>query len=59
MPAFMFISPTILLLFSFRCTVYPERSEGHSCTATILFNHKLIGNVRDLPQSVELNDTSR
>jgi len=34
----LFISPATLLLFSFRCTVYPERSEGHSCTFVSLFN---------------------
>jgi len=36
-----YFGQTALLLFSFRCTVYPERSEGHSCSATILFNYKL------------------
>jgi hypothetical protein len=30
MPAFIF-SQTALLLFSFRWTVYSERSEAHSC----------------------------
>src|SRR5688572_23602764 len=26
------------LLLSFRCTVYPEQSEGHSCTFSSLLN---------------------
>jgi len=29
----IFMSRAFELLFSFCCTVYPERSEGHSCTA--------------------------
>ena len=33
----IFMCHAMLLLLSFRCTVYPERSEGHSCTSTSLF----------------------
>ncbi len=35
----MSMSPTFSLLLYYCCTVYPERSEGHSCTAIVLFNN--------------------
>src|SRR6187401_75718 len=34
---YLFVKSTVLLLLNFSCTVYPEQSEGHHSSATMLF----------------------
>jgi len=43
----MIMSPATVILIDFRCTVYPERSEGHSCTDGILFNFYVLTDYTD------------